>query len=243
MIQYKPQRAKDEDFFKLTIAKYKKKGTGFLVISCFNSINARAIAREMAFWATGVASSLLRLGAVSASVAETGTIVTFRTLDAVAGHMAYAATWITSLLRTTATIKCIVPSTTTSTSTTRFAWTSEMSGFTTFVAFDIFFSASSSSTVGIFRAITRDVAFLTTLVTRLGFCGLGAVSRDMTFFTTIITRRCASFWARRSLMTKTTTVITSSSARHFWKFVKEVLIFQELSKAIVIFGFLWSDEW
>lgn len=103
------------------------------------SSRARAVTGNVAFRPTGIASTLLRLRAVSADVADARAVVALRALDAVTRQVTYTTASIAGLASAAAASKA----------------TSSVSSAV---------SSSSSSSAGSIRARTRNVSSFATAI-------------------------------------------------------------------------------
>jgi len=177
----------------------------------------------MSFRTTGIASAPLGLGTVLADVTESGTIVTLRTLHAVARKVPNTSARVAGLLISTP--ESVVASTTTAattvtvtaaivgTSGTRWfgAGTSNVADLPALVAF---LATSARCVVAGLRTFTRDMTFLTTLVAGFGFRIGSAIPRDVSFPTAVVASRGSGLWTVGSLVTESTTVKASTCTGH-----------------------------
>jgi len=128
----------------------------------------------MSFRATGVASTLLGLGAFPTNVTISRTVVTFGTLSAVTRKVSNTATSVASFLAGTATAETAAAAAKTGTGTSAGAVASNVTDFPALVALLTAVPTVPSvptrggGSVGLW-AVTRNVTFFTTLIASFGF--------------------------------------------------------------------------
>jgi len=190
--------------------------------------DAGAVAGDVAFGPTGIAGTLLGLGAVLADVADIRAVVALRALDTITRQVAYTTTSVASLrpAESTESSSSSPSSSTPSPSTGALrglgARTSNMSYFATAIALGprgsssssgVTTATASSSCIG---AVPGDMTFETALVARFGLRFHGAISGDMTLKAAVVTGGRASFGASCCLMAEAATIKTSASTRHLF---------------------------
>jgi len=203
-----------------------RRGAGAGFLGALGS-GAGAIARDVPFRSTGVASPPLGLGAVFRDVTSARAVVALGAAasNTIASQVAYTTASVASLAssasskttaKTTATAKTASTSISVAAAAAAAgvlrARTGDMADLATTIALGIRASAAATTAASCVRAVAGDVTFLVTFIACLGLGLCGTLTRDVTFGTTVVACWSSSLGAACSLVTEAATVITTSSA-------------------------------